>query len=280
MAASPRARARPPSTATRAPTRTALSSSCPRGAGGQGITLTAADTCVIYDSDFNPQNDLQVREREGGGRARAFFFLASVSHPHHHPTPQAMARCHRIGQVKDVTVYRLVCNDTYEQTVFEAASKKYGLDEAILGAAPPGSADDPEATAGRIADLLKHGAVRLDGGGGEEAAAAAGDAFAGEGIDSILAGRTEEEAAGVTRRQFVFGGHVCGGGGGGDAPLAPPPKRASAAARPTPTTTAPSGPPSSPTRWPPAKPPCWPAPPPSGPGGGGWPPRRPTMKPP
>lgn len=29
-------------------------------AGGQGITLTAADTCVIYDSDFNPQNDLQV----------------------------------------------------------------------------------------------------------------------------------------------------------------------------------------------------------------------------
>ena len=80
--------------------------------------------------------------------------------------------------------------------MFEAASKKYGLDEAILGAAPPGSADDPEATAGRIADLLKHGAVRLDGGGGEEAAAAAGDAFAGEGIDSILAGRTEKRQLG------------------------------------------------------------------------------------
>ena len=39
-------------------------------AGGQGITLTSADTVIIYDSDWNPQNDLQ-----------------------------ATARCHRIGQV-------------------------------------------------------------------------------------------------------------------------------------------------------------------------------------
>jgi chromodomain-helicase-DNA-binding protein 7 len=138
-----------------------------------------------------------------------------------------MARCHRIGQRKDVTVYRLVCNDTYEQvddrgrgenergwgararahargcpnralpdpnpppasqTVFDAASKKYGLDEAILGCAPP----DPEANAGRIADLLKHGAMRLD----DDAVAAAGDAFAEEGIDQILAGRTERRAVG------------------------------------------------------------------------------------
>jgi hypothetical protein len=48
-------------------------------AGGQGITLTSADTVIIYDSDWNPQNDLQ-----------------------------AMARCHRIGQEREVTVYRLV----------------------------------------------------------------------------------------------------------------------------------------------------------------------------
>ena len=48
-------------------------------AGGQGITLTAADTIVLYDSDWNPQNDLQ-----------------------------AMARAHRIGQTNEVTIYRLV----------------------------------------------------------------------------------------------------------------------------------------------------------------------------
>ena len=48
-------------------------------AGGLGINLTAADTVIIYDSDWNPQNDLQ-----------------------------AQARCHRIGQRKHVQVYRLI----------------------------------------------------------------------------------------------------------------------------------------------------------------------------
>lgn len=46
-------------------------------AGGLGINLTAADTVIIYDSDWNPQNDLQ-----------------------------AQARCHRIGQKKMVKIYR------------------------------------------------------------------------------------------------------------------------------------------------------------------------------
>ena len=55
-------------------------------AGGVGINLTAADTCIIYDSDWNPQNDLQ-----------------------------AQARCHRIGQTKAVKVYRLLCRATYEE---------------------------------------------------------------------------------------------------------------------------------------------------------------------
>ena len=35
-------------------------------AGGLGINLTAADTCIIFDSDWNPQNDLQVRGRAAG----------------------------------------------------------------------------------------------------------------------------------------------------------------------------------------------------------------------
>ena len=52
-------------------------------AGGVGINLTTADTVVIYDSDWNPQNDLQ-----------------------------AMARCHRIGQKSQVSVYRLLSRKT------------------------------------------------------------------------------------------------------------------------------------------------------------------------
>ena len=48
-------------------------------------------------ADWNPQNDLQ-----------------------------AMARCHRIGQDKEVTIYRLVSKNSYEQNVFEISSRKYG----------------------------------------------------------------------------------------------------------------------------------------------------------
>lgn len=72
-------------------------------AGGLGINLTAADTCIIFDSDWNPQNDLQ-----------------------------AQARCHRIGQSKAVKVYRLITRNSYEREMFDKASLKLGLDKAIL----------------------------------------------------------------------------------------------------------------------------------------------------
>ncbi|RNA41456.1 chromodomain-helicase-DNA-binding, partial [Brachionus plicatilis] len=72
-------------------------------AGGLGINLTAADTVIIYDSDWNPQNDLQ-----------------------------AQARVHRIGQQKSVKIYRLVTRNTYEREMFDRASLKLGLDKAIL----------------------------------------------------------------------------------------------------------------------------------------------------
>lgn len=72
-------------------------------AGGLGLNLTAADTVVIFDSDWNPQNDLQ-----------------------------AMARAHRIGQTRAVRVYRLLTAKTYEMHMFHSASMKLGLDRAVL----------------------------------------------------------------------------------------------------------------------------------------------------
>ena len=74
-------------------------------AGGLGINLTAADTVIIYDSDWNPQNDIQ-----------------------------AQARCHRIGQSKSVKVYRLITRNSYEREMFDRASMKLGLDKAVLQA--------------------------------------------------------------------------------------------------------------------------------------------------
>jgi len=57
---------------------------------GAGINLTAADTCILFDSDWNPQNDLQ-----------------------------AMARSHRIGQSKRVKVFRLVTRGSYEAVLVQ-----------------------------------------------------------------------------------------------------------------------------------------------------------------
>ena len=68
-----------------------------------GINLVAADVCIMFDSDWNPQNDLQ-----------------------------AQARCHRIGQTKSVKVYRLLTRKTCEFYMFNVISLKIGLDRAIL----------------------------------------------------------------------------------------------------------------------------------------------------
>lgn len=130
-------------------------------AGGLGITLTAADTCIIYDSDWNPQNDLQ-----------------------------AMARCHRIGQKKDVRIYRLITKNTYEQHLFECSSRKYGLDEAILGSMQ-GAISDNEHSA-NIENLLKRGAYSILKEDGEAEAAA----FHAQNIEQILESRTEKRLVG------------------------------------------------------------------------------------
>ena len=73
-------------------------------AGGLGINLDTADTVIIYDSDWNPQNDLQ-----------------------------AMARAHRIGQKNTVNIYRLIAKDTIEEQIFERAKSKMVLEHAIIG---------------------------------------------------------------------------------------------------------------------------------------------------
>jgi chromodomain-helicase-DNA-binding protein 1 len=72
-------------------------------AGGLGINLATADTVVIFDSDWNPQNDLQ-----------------------------AEARAHRIGQTKTVNIYRLVCKDTVEENILERAKQKMVLDHLVI----------------------------------------------------------------------------------------------------------------------------------------------------
>lgn len=71
--------------------------------GGQGINLATADTVIIFDADYNPQNDLQ-----------------------------AAGRVHRIGQSKPVTIYRLVTRDSVEERILDIGHRKLMLDYAII----------------------------------------------------------------------------------------------------------------------------------------------------
>ncbi|XP_058840254.1 helicase domino [Topomyia yanbarensis] len=73
--------------------------------GGVGINLTGADTVIFYDSDWNPTMDAQAQDR-----------------------------CHRIGQTRDVHIYRLVSEKTIEENILKKANQKRMLgDLAIEG---------------------------------------------------------------------------------------------------------------------------------------------------
>lgn len=124
-------------------------------AGGLGINLVAADTVIIFDSDWNPQNDLQ-----------------------------AQARCHRIGQTKMVKVYRLITANTYERTMFDRASLKLGLDKAVLQSMKPNAND--QLSKKEVEDLLKKGAYGAVMDEDNE-----GSKFDEEDIDTILQRRTQ-----------------------------------------------------------------------------------------
>ncbi len=72
-------------------------------AGGLGINLATADIVILYDSDWNPQMDLQAQDR-----------------------------AHRIGQTKPVKVFRLVTEHTIEERILERALQKLKLDAVVI----------------------------------------------------------------------------------------------------------------------------------------------------
>merc|ERR1719319_580945 len=72
-------------------------------AGGLGINLQTANRVIIFDSDFNPQNDLQ-----------------------------AIARAHRIGQKEEVKIYRLVSSNSVDEDIIQRAKNKMVLDHLVI----------------------------------------------------------------------------------------------------------------------------------------------------
>ena len=71
--------------------------------GGIGVNLTGADTVIFYDSDWNPTMDAQAQDR-----------------------------CHRIGQTRDVHIYRLISEKTVEENILKKANQKRLLSEMTI----------------------------------------------------------------------------------------------------------------------------------------------------
>lgn len=71
--------------------------------GGVGINLVGADTVIFYDSDWNPAMDQQAQDR-----------------------------CHRIGQTREVHIYRLISQSTIEENILKKAGQKRALDDLVI----------------------------------------------------------------------------------------------------------------------------------------------------
>ncbi len=99
-------------------------------AGGLGINLYTADTVIIYDSDWNPHNDIQ-----------------------------ALSRAHRIGQKNKVMIYRFVTRNTVEERVTQVAKKKMMLTHLVVQ--PGMSGGKANLSKKEIDDILKFGTEEL-----------------------------------------------------------------------------------------------------------------------
>lgn len=94
-------------------------------AGGLGINLYTADTVIIFDSDWNPQADLQAQDR-----------------------------AHRIGQKKQVHVFRLITENTIEEGIYLRAQQKLKLDDMLI---QKGNKISNSITDNELMDILSHG---------------------------------------------------------------------------------------------------------------------------
>ncbi|XP_060040755.1 probable global transcription activator SNF2L1 [Erinaceus europaeus] len=101
-------------------------------AGGLGINLASADVVILYDSDWNPQVDLQ-----------------------------AMDRAHRIGQKKPVRVFRLITDNTVEERIVERAEIKLRLDSIVIQQGRLTDQQSNKLAKEEMLQMIRHGATHV-----------------------------------------------------------------------------------------------------------------------
>ncbi|KAL8962649.1 MAG: hypothetical protein Q9183_005124, partial [Haloplaca sp. 2 TL-2023] len=135
-------------------------------AGGLGINLTSADIVILFDSDWNPQADLQ-----------------------------AMDRAHRIGQTKQVVVFRFVTEQAIEEKVLERAAQKLRLDQLVIQQGRAQQAAKAAASKGELLNMIQHGAEKVFETKGPTGALASKSDLSDDDIDAILKHGEERTAA-------------------------------------------------------------------------------------
>jgi helicase SWR1 len=118
--------------------------------GGLGINLTGADTVIFYDLDWNPAMDKQCQDR-----------------------------CHRIGQTRDVHIYRLVSEHTIEANILRKANQKRMLDDVVI---QEGEFTTDYFNKMNVRDVIEEDTSLMDG-----------DAAANAAMDRVLGGPDNEK---------------------------------------------------------------------------------------
>ncbi|KAH8996831.1 SNF2 family N-terminal domain-containing protein [Lactarius akahatsu] len=140
--------------------------------GGVGINLTGADTVIFYDSDFNPQMDRQCEDR-----------------------------AHRIGQIRDVHIYRFVSQHTVEEAMLRKANQKRSLDDLVIQKGEFDWRSLFRGTGGdTITNVLEEFADQEDAHAARIAAQEAGEL---EGADAADFGEDANASSGVVRGRTV-----------------------------------------------------------------------------
>ncbi|KAL1852711.1 chromatin remodeling complex Adenosinetriphosphatase [Paecilomyces lecythidis] len=144
-------------------------------AGGLGINLTTADIVVLYDSDWNPQADLQ-----------------------------AMDRAHRIGQTKQVMVFRFVTENAIEEKVLERAAQKLRLDQLVIQQGRAQQQTKNAASKDELLGMIQHGAANVFQTKGATGPLATGNDVSEDILDEILK-KGEERTAELNKKYEKLG---------------------------------------------------------------------------
>jgi ATP-dependent DNA helicase len=141
-------------------------------AGGLGINLTAADTCIIFDSDWNPHADSQAMDRTYTYNHSLVCLGEVLLRIAHTCAPYLLllSGCHRLGQTRPVAVYRLITINSVDIEMMEKQMSKKKLERMTIAGGDfrkAGRRSNGDITFDHLQNLLQSDVKDLNAKGGD-----------------------------------------------------------------------------------------------------------------